>query len=179
MMLELTQLLNQEAQNDALFSVEEKVDLTPCPVSQARSVSHTQRVKHSVVKPGSAPLQAEQAVRIDDSIRYDAEQTRAMIKHFVEGSNGRWTLDKFRLALGWITRPQLTKFLEYEGPREGTRGGVFHLAWEFFHRRDKLLLRLLGADPEKDEGLLQERPAKRRRLLAAQWSRGGKRARRE
>ncbi|TRX87883.1 hypothetical protein FHL15_011222 [Xylaria flabelliformis] len=120
-------------------------DLTPRP-KVARRSSWMDSVFHSVIKPGQKiPLPQEEAIRPGVEIDRDCDQIRAMIKILV--TEGDWTLDQFRLALGGISRAALTGFLEKTGPAAGSRSISYELGWEFFKKRELLGLSLHGAGP--------------------------------
>lgn len=163
-------------QQEALEAIDDAVDLTPRGNHVAFRNFDTQfRVSRSVVCPSSAPLPAEQEVEVEGGVTHDCDQVRAMIKRFV--SEGEWTIDEFRLALGGVMRPQLNSFLEQMGPANGAKGRAFQLCWEFFYRREKLGLPLVGAGWRRDEDLLRKRGAKRRGVHGDGGSRGRKRPR--
>ncbi|KAI0544480.1 hypothetical protein F4679DRAFT_589471 [Xylaria curta] len=120
-------------------------DLTP-RLKVARRSSWMDSVCHSVIKPGQkTPLPQEEAVVPGADIDRDCDQIRAMIKILV--TEGDWTLDQFRLALGGISRPAMTMFLEKTGPAAGSGSMSYELGWEFFKKRELLGLSLHGAGP--------------------------------
>ncbi|KAI0186024.1 hypothetical protein EV127DRAFT_439915 [Xylaria flabelliformis] len=120
-------------------------DLTPRP-KVARRSSWMDSVFHSVIKPGQkTPLPQEEDIVPGADIDRDCDQIRAMIKILV--TEGDWTLDQFRLALGGISRPALTGFLEKTGPAAGSGSMSYELGWEFFKKRELLGLSLHGAGP--------------------------------
>ncbi|KAH6853195.1 hypothetical protein B0I37DRAFT_400416 [Chaetomium sp. MPI-CAGE-AT-0009] len=170
-------LRHLDRQEELLRSIDDTVELTPRPLVVLRRNVSRLHLSRSVIKPGySNPLPAERLVQVDDDIYHDCDQVRAMIKHFIDG--GEWTIDEFRVALGGVSRDQLNTFLGHRGARNGIRCKAFQLCWEFFHRRDKLSLPLVGAGPGRDEDLLQPRAVKRCSTGGgAEECRGGKRPR--
>jgi hypothetical protein len=129
--------------------------LDPGTLFVHRSAYDAPPLVRSVVRPDSFALPEEMDVVVDNNICHDCGQVRAMVKLFIE--EGYWTVDQFRKALGApgasVSSAQLLSFLRQEGPHGGWRSKVFVLAWEFFHRRGKLRLPLIGSTPQ-DELLL-------------------------
>ncbi|KAH0289997.1 hypothetical protein M436DRAFT_79736 [Aureobasidium namibiae CBS 147.97] len=112
----------------------------------------------SVVKPRSHKLDYEAEISRPKTIDLDCDQIRACIDLFTR--DGMWNIDDFRLALGQISRPELTKFLDKRGPSEGKTLRVSGLCWEFFKTRE-----LLGLDMVKssldDIEMIEKRGKKR------------------
>ncbi|KAK0643999.1 hypothetical protein B0T16DRAFT_416978 [Cercophora newfieldiana] len=148
----------QYRMEDALKQVPDDIDLTPLDAPIAfRSKCSALLIPYSVVIPYfSFPLPTETEILIDNNVYYDCDQVRAMIKIFIQ--HGHWTLEKFRESLGHpalrVERPQLTDFLEKRGPKDGLKSNAYFLAWEFFHRREKVGLPLRGSSPDDERTLV-------------------------
>jgi hypothetical protein len=142
--LEASNIWQQEIKFEA---IDESIDLAPRPGCGTRNYSQLEPIVKSVIKPDSKPLEMErgldQLMFRETEIDRDCDQLRAMIKIFTRGY--AWTPDKFRLALGGITRPALTTFLEKKGPTNGEKARTFQKSWEFFKRREILGLPLTPA----------------------------------
>ncbi|KAI0859989.1 hypothetical protein F4860DRAFT_480596 [Xylaria cubensis] len=138
------EIINQQA--SLLHSIPaSSTDLGPQMISAPRS-SWMDPIRRSVIKPGlKFPLPQEETLFAGEFIDRDCDQVRAMIKIFV--TEGDWTLDQFRLALGGISRPAMTGFLEKTGPQAGSGSMSYELSWEFFKKRELLGLSLRGAGP--------------------------------
>ncbi|KAL7626419.1 hypothetical protein AAE478_003191 [Parahypoxylon ruwenzoriense] len=162
---------NAAQQGAVLDKINEDIDLTPKPGFGFRDYDCVEPISRSVVKPGLKELDPSEAdVEVGKDIDRDCDQIRAMIARFTNGTE--WTVDRFRLALGGISRPQLTTFLKKKGPAEGKQTMVFQLAWEFFKKRELLglpLTRTLDDDDNDDnsdggdDDVLQPQDGNRRR----------------
>jgi hypothetical protein len=168
-------------QETSMRNIDETIDLTPGIVMGHRNFSRAGPIRRSVIKPGSKALPEESSVEVEGPINYECDQVRAMIKRFVQG--GDWTLDQFRLSLnGRVTRTELASFMQKRGPYDGRRytgqiSVTFELCWEFFYRREKLGLPLVGASPQRDMDLVsQPAPNRDNKRSAAAVSRDAKRA---
>ncbi|KAI0010917.1 hypothetical protein F4779DRAFT_575966 [Xylariaceae sp. FL0662B] len=141
-----SELENVWRQADVIDAIDEKIDLTPdlgrgLGGGSRRDYERYSPISCSVVEPGKKEqLLRERSVEAGDSIDRNCDQIRAMIKLFTRG--GEWTVDQFRLALGGVSRVQLTDFLDKRGPTEGMNTAVFQLGWEFFKKRELLGLPL-------------------------------------
>ena len=117
-------------QHDELVSIPENIELTPDGDSHgSRDYKVPEGLFKSVTKPNTKKTPEEETLE-PTKIDLDCDQVRLMIKLFVR--NSEWFLDEFRLTLGGVARPELTKFLELRGPRAGERRRAFPLCWEFF-----------------------------------------------
>jgi hypothetical protein len=112
-----------------------------------------------VVKPGSHKLDYEAEGKCPTTIDLDCHQIRACIEQFTQG--GIWTIDQFRLALGQVARPDLTKFLEKRGPSEGATLRVRALCWEFLKTREVLGLDMLKSSKDYIK-VIEEKGKKRK-----------------
>ncbi|KAB5578560.1 hypothetical protein GE09DRAFT_555388 [Coniochaeta sp. 2T2.1] len=139
---------------DALMCVDDEVNLARYLIATGtRNPDRPKMISRSVVRPNHAPLAAEGMIEYQDSIDYDCDQVRAMIKIFID--DGDWTIDQFRQTLG-VTRQQLVKFLSGRGDSHALLSAAYQLSWEFFNWRDQLGLPLSGADIEEDTRHVQE-----------------------
>lgn len=136
------------------------IDMTPQPGFVSRTYTY-QKVTGSVKKQGSKPTPDELELDVGTQIDRNCDQIRAMIKVFT--LQGDWTVDQFRLALGHISRSQLTSFLDKRGPKNGIHTQAFELGWEFFKKRE--LLGIPNAPPLQhaleNRAALQERDPNR------------------
>lgn len=125
-----------------------------------RNASMPKLLSRSVVKPGRMPTDEEREIILQSEVDWNCDQIRAMIKIFV--SEGEWTLDEFRQALGSVSRQQLTSFLSktgHEGPQQRT--SAYLLSWDFFNWREYLGLPLSGARISKDLAAVEKLRRKR------------------
>ncbi|KAH9886586.1 hypothetical protein F4778DRAFT_473277 [Xylariomycetidae sp. FL2044] len=121
------------------------VDLERRPIMRRRK-SWLEGIFHSVIQPGrKLPLPEEESIDVGNDIDMDCDQVRAMIKIFTLENDEAWTLDQFRLALGGISRPQMTEFLAGSGPEGGVNTQAFEMSWAFFKKRELLGLPLRKA----------------------------------
>lgn len=112
----------------------------------------------SIVKPGARKLDYEIETRYPLDIDLDCDQVRACIKRLTR--NGIWSIDQFRLALGRIARPELTKFLEKRGKVEGKDFRIYSLCWQFFKHREVLGLDMTKSSEDNIKNI-QEKGKKR------------------
>lgn len=110
------------------------------------------------MKPGSHKLDYETEISRPTAIDLDCDQIRACIDRLTR--DGIWTIDDFRLALGQISGPELTKCLEKSGPLEGKRLRVSGICWEFFKTRELLGLDIFKSS-EDDIKMIEEKGKKR------------------
>ncbi|KAI2464805.1 hypothetical protein F4781DRAFT_54054 [Annulohypoxylon bovei var. microspora] len=148
-------------QADVMGDINVNIDLAPRHSFAHRT--HEQQLSGSVIKPGQkVKFQVEAGIDCGVEIDRDCDQIRAMIK-ILTCDGGEWTVDQFRLALGHITRPQMTSFLEKRGPRKGVYSLSYQLGWNFFKLREILGCPLITitppASPHRD--VLQERDPNR------------------
>ncbi|KAI1089362.1 hypothetical protein F5B19DRAFT_380013 [Rostrohypoxylon terebratum] len=147
-------------QVDIMEDINVNIDLTPRPGFAHRT--HRLPLSGTVIKPDHKVLPVESELDPGTEIDQDCDQIRAMIKILI--SDGEWSLDQFRRALGRITRPQLTSFLEKRGPRKGINSFSYQLGWCFFKLRERLLARpLVSNTPPRSPHInaLQERDSNR------------------
>ena len=168
--LEAKNILQQEALVDSI--PDDDLDLTKRE-SHGRTHTYMASSPKSVVKPGSKLLVYEKQVVPETNIDLDCDQIRACIKRFTRG--GIWTIDQFRLALGQVARPDLTKFLEKRGSSEGESLRVSGLCWEFFKTRELLGLDMLKSS-EDDIKMVEEKGRKRRNPASGDGEPSSKRA---
>lgn len=159
-MLEARNILDQENLLDSI--PDDDLDLTQRDHHGDLDYS-MKRVVKSVVKPGCEKLPSEETLSWPTTVDLDCDQLRACIKRFTNG--GIWSIDQFRLALGGVDRPNLTKFLEKRGERQGIKSRAFQLGWEFFKRREMLGLNIL--ESSEDDGKQIEEKGKKRKNPAA------------
>jgi hypothetical protein len=155
-MLEAKNILQQEALLDSI--PDDDLDLTQRE-NHGRVRTYMGYIARSAVKPGSKRLPYEAATSFPNSVDLDCDQIRACIKRFTRG--GIWTVNQFRLALGRIDRPDLTKFLEKRGKTEGAGVRVSARCWQFFKMREVLGLDMLKSS-EDDIKMIEEKGKKRR-----------------
>ncbi|KAI1211975.1 uncharacterized protein F4807DRAFT_383591 [Annulohypoxylon truncatum] len=146
-------------QADVMGDINVNIDLTPRPGFAFRT--HDLPLSGSVLRPGQkVKFPVENKFDCGTEIDQDCDQIRAMIK-ILTCNRGEWTLDQFRLALGHITRPQLTSFLEKRGPKKGVYSLSYQLGWNFFKLREMLgcpLVRIAPpGSPHGNGNVLQER----------------------
>ncbi|THX16000.1 hypothetical protein D6D13_01870 [Aureobasidium pullulans] len=157
--LEAQNILEQETLLDSI--PDDDLDLT-----QRGSHGHLdydmEGVYKSVVKPEAERLPNEE-FRRSFIIELDCDQLRACIKRFTRG--GIWSVDQFRLALGGVPRPELTKFLNRKGRRDGAKMRMFALSWEFFKKREMMGLDMVKSS-EDDIKQIEERGKKRQNPAA-------------
>ncbi|KAI1379244.1 hypothetical protein F4677DRAFT_362519 [Hypoxylon crocopeplum] len=146
-------------QADVMDDIDVNIDLMPQP--DFTSLTCDQKMSGSVMKPGFEPSPSETNVDVGTEIDRNCDQIRAMIKLLT--LHGSWTVDQFRLALGHISRSQLTNFLRKRGPMEGIHTLSFQLGWEFFKKREVLGIPNSGAlqNALEHQGALQERDPNR------------------
>lgn len=150
------ELENLYQQLETLEAINEDIDMTPQENFAFRDDEKVEPIFNSVIQPNSRSLPSEANLGFPKRIDKDCDQVRAMVKRFV--FNSEWTLDEFRRALGGVTRPQLTKFLEKRGPKEGVRTACYQLAWKFFKKRDSLGLSNGAVLQESDANRGNKRP---------------------
>lgn len=167
--LEAKNILQQEALVDSI--PDDDLDLTKRGYHGHHA--YFASTPKSVVKPGSKLLVYEKQVIPEPNIDLDCDQVRACIKRFTRG--GIWTVDQFRLALGQVARPDLTKFLEKTGPSEGKILRVSGRCWEFFKTRELLGLDMLKSS-EDDIRMIEGKGKKRRNSASGEGEPSGKRA---
>ncbi|KAH0340515.1 hypothetical protein KCU81_g6749, partial [Aureobasidium melanogenum] len=154
----LDEALNILQQRDLLDSIpDEDLDLTQRG-NHGYFDTDFEGVFKSVVKPGSKKLPFESETRPPLEIDLDCDQIRACIKRFTR--DGIWSIDQFRLALGQIARPELTKFLGLRGPGEGRTLRVRTVCWQFFKWREVLGLDMTKSSQD-DIKKIQEKGKKR------------------
>ncbi|XDG07772.1 hypothetical protein ABKA04_007387 [Annulohypoxylon sp. FPYF3050] len=143
------------------------IDLTPRPGFARRT--HVLPLSGTVIQPDHKVFPVEAEINPGTEIDQDCDQIRAMIK-ILTSDGGEWSLDQFRRALGRITRPQLTAFLEKRGPRKGVNSMSYQLGWCFFKLREKLLLVSITPPRSPRESTLQERDPNRgqKRLITGE-----------
>jgi hypothetical protein len=170
-MLEAKNILQQEALLDNV--PDDDLDLTRLGTYGNLDFDFEGPFK-SVVKPGSHKPDYEEEIDRPSTIDIDCDQVRACINRFTHG--GIWDIDSFRLALGQIARPALTKFMEKRGPSEGSKLRVSGICWEFFKTRE--LLGLDMAKSSEDDIKIIKEKGKKRPASGNDDQPSGKRARR-
>jgi hypothetical protein len=155
-LLEAKNILQQEKLLDSI--PDDTLDLTKRG-TYGRLDMDFEGVFKSVVKPGSHKLDYEAEVKCPTTIDLDCDQVRACIERFTHG--GIWSIDQFRLALGQVARPELTKFLEKRGPSEGATLRVRSLCWEFLKTREVLGLDMCKSSKD-DIKMIEEKGKKRK-----------------
>jgi len=154
--LEAKNILQQEALLDSI--PDDDLDLSKHE-GGGRVELYMGEISTSVVKPGSKKLPFEIGNSFKNQVDLDCDQLRACIKRFTRG--GIWTVDQFRLALGQIARPDLTKFLEKRGKFQGYGARLNALCWMFFKQREVLGLDMLKSS-ENDIKVIEEKGKKRK-----------------
>jgi hypothetical protein len=138
---------NLVLQEEALELVDANVDLRRYPTG-VRNGDRPTWTPQSVVQPDSMQMPEEAGIAIQWLVDRDCDQVRAMIKRFV--TEGAWTLEQFRHALGTVTRKKMTAFLRMRGNDGQLRLSAYILSWEFFNWRDQLGLPLSGVKVADD-----------------------------
>jgi hypothetical protein len=164
--LEAKNILKQEA---LLDSIPDDLELTKRDIHRFSEYHGEFYIHRSAVKPGSQKLPYEEEIYFTykkeceadflNQIDLDCDQIRACIKRFTRG--GIWTVNQFRLALGQIARPNLTKFLEKRGESDVGGVRVSVLCWAFFKTREVLGLDMLKSS-EDDIKMVEEKSKKRK-----------------
>ncbi|KAK3641195.1 hypothetical protein LTR56_011435 [Elasticomyces elasticus] len=134
---EAKNLLKLEAAIDA---IDYDIDLTPNlnGFRAYRDYEVNEYISWSCIHPNQKPAEQED----------NTGAVRAMIARLVKYSDGEWTTDSFRKAIGPLERPKLIDFLQRRGPAAGSKLGLFGLAWEFFRKRELLGVALPGSATE-------------------------------
>ncbi|KAK4954647.1 hypothetical protein LTR10_008080 [Elasticomyces elasticus] len=134
---EARNLLKLEA---AIHTIDCDVNLTPNlnGFRAYRDYEVNEDISWSCIHPNQKPTEHEDKTGAGTNIDKDCDQVRAMIARLVKYSDGEWTADSFRKAIGPLERPKLIDFLQRRGPAAGIKLGLFGLAWEFFRKRELL-----------------------------------------
>ncbi|KAM7187442.1 hypothetical protein V8F20_010967, partial [Naviculisporaceae sp. PSN 640] len=149
----------------ALKHIDANIDLTPSRKAYIqRDYSRIEPIMRSVVRPLcnntytviNNLLPEEETLhrfRVGTKIDRDCDQLRAMIKIFADDPYC-WSLDRFRVALKGILRPEFTAWLKQRGPTAGQANKIYQLVWEFFRKRELLGLELVksGVEYENEHG---------------------------
>lgn len=142
-------------QQDVVRAIDGSVDLEPIETPIAtRQYERWKQLTYSVLKPNELRSHDESALEPPRQIDRNCDQIRLMIRRFCcyedpesmyDMSDNDFSLDEFHKALQ-IQRTQMTTFLAKKGPKEGAGTKAYHLAWEFFKKRE-----LLGYPLKKGE----------------------------
>lgn len=169
-------------QQDVVRAIDESVDLKPLEIPVAiRQYERWKPLAYSVLKPNELRSSREAMLEPPTQIDRNCDQIRLMIRRFCYRQDPGWfydpsgkefSIDHFQKALG-IQRSQMTTFLGKRGPKEGAGTKVYHLAWEFFKKREMLGYPLeKGKNKPRPKGHDPNRKGKKRRLDDADISVG-------